>query len=105
MDRRQFLRSFGIFGLSAGASAPALADSETKIPKEVIEKLDESPHHLVLMGQYDKKPQKTYDYNGATIYMSAQPEYNTLTQVAMKAGPDGNLYIKINDVWKKVSTT
>lgn len=106
MDRRQFLRGLGIFGIGAGASAPALADSKKpKIPKEVLDKLDEGHQHFTLMGQYDKKPQKQYEYNGSTIYMAGMPEYNTTTQVAFKAGPDGNLYIKVNDEWKQVATT
>ena len=105
MDRRQFLRGLGIFGIVAGASAPAIADSKkAEIPQEILDKLDESNTHLVLMGQYDQKPKKSYQYNGSTVYSFDLPEYNTTTQVAMKAGPDGNLYLKINDVWKKVAT-
>ena len=49
MDRRQFLRGLGIFGIGAGASAPALADSKKpKIPKEILDKLDEGHQHFTI---------------------------------------------------------
>lgn len=32
-------------------------------------------------------------------------DYSVMSQVSFKPGPDGNLYIKINDEWKQVLTS
>lgn len=99
MDRRQFLRGLGIFGIGAGASAPMFANVKP-VAKDISDKLNSSNHQLRLSAGYNPKPAK---YANGYAFLGGQ-EYETNVMVDMKVGPDGNLYIKTNDVWKQIKT-
>ena len=117
MDRRSFLRKGGLFGaLVAAASAPAVAaasplptPTRNSVSKETIEALDSNPMTLHLQAGYGEKVAESNERMRITseggFYFNPQPEYNKQVNVAIKPGPDGHLYVKINDEWKKILTT
>lgn len=116
MDRRSFLRKGGLFGaLVAAASAPAIAEAATKKPavedvsKDVVEALDSTPMSLHLQAGYGTniaEPQERMRITSeGGFYFNPQPEYNNQVNVALKPGPDGELYVKKNGEWKRVLTT
>lgn len=116
MDRRSFLRKGGLFGaLVAAASAPAIAEAATKKPavkgvsKDMQEALESNPMSLHLQAGYGEKIAESQERMRITseggFYFNPQPEYNTTVNVALKPGPDGELYIKKNGEWKRIVTT
>ena len=116
MDRRSFLRKGGLFGaLVAAASAPAIAEAATRKPatkdvsKEIAEALDANPMSLHLQAGYGEKIAEPQERMRITseggFYFNPQPEYNNTVNVALKPGPDGELYVKKNGEWKRILTT
>lgn len=116
MDRRSFLRKGGLFGaLVAAASAPAIAEAATKQPaiegvsEDIQEALNSNPMSLHLQAGYGEKIAEPQERMRITseggFYFNPQPEYNNTVNVALKPGPDGELYIKKNGEWKRIVTT
>lgn len=104
MDRRKFLRGLGLFGITVGATTPTVADPKKPksiLAKETIDKLEDSSCQLKLHAAYDPKTKPSSE----SMYSLINQEYNTNVEVAIKVGPDGNLYVKCNDKWQRVLTT
>lgn len=106
--RRGFLKTLGLGGLVA---AGAMAYKKTT---EIVYKQDEFPSEE-LEKQLDNKPvlslQATYGTpkprdNNQYIVIGYGDEYVEGTkkqvQVQLVPGPDGKLYVKENDTWRKI---
>ena len=108
MDRRTFLRNGGLIGALFGvASSPVLANAVNKsseVSEDIIKQLESNNTHLTLTNSYSTEGQEVMriDSNGS-FGIGVTPTKQT--RVEMKPGPDGNLYIKTNDTWKRILTT
>ena len=97
-SRRGFLKNLGVFGGLAGAAYMGYRQAtEEKPDKEVIDKLGTGNSHLSITSGYDPEPVKTYGN-----YAIGLPNYTTLKTASLQVGYDGKLYVKENDVWRKV---
>lgn len=109
MDRRTFLRNGGLFGALLGAvSSPALANvvnKSSEVSEDVIKALESNSTGITLVNSYDETwstGAKEVMRIGSNGSMGIGVTPTKQTNVEMKPGPDGNLYIKANHVWKKV---
>ena len=99
-SRRGFLKNLGVFGGLAGAAYIGYREAtEEKPDKEVIDKLNNGSSLLTLTSGYDPEPVKTSWYSGYTIGL---PTFKTQKTASLQVGYDGKLYVKENDVWRKV---
>jgi len=109
-SRRNFLKGLGISGLFlAGASAykKTVVYKQDEIPtKELEAQLDNKPV-FSLHTTYGEElpPEQIYGTNNMYI-LGLGPRYKpgTEKQVSVKLipGPDGKLYVKENDTWRKI---
>ena len=97
-SRRGFLKNLGVFGGLAGAAYIGYREAtEEKPDKEVIDKLGAGSSHLSITSGYDPDPVKTYGN-----YTLGLPTFKTYKTAVLQVGYDGKLYVKENDVWRKV---
>jgi hypothetical protein len=109
LSRRHFARGLGISGiLAAGfvgykATKEKIVYKQDELPTAELEKQIESKPVLALMATYGeeiKPPPNTF------IFAGHGPTYKEGTQknveVRIVPGPDGKLYVKENDVWRKI---
>jgi hypothetical protein len=81
---------------------------EDEIPTKELEKQLEGKLMLQLMATYGEEiPAPTYSYNGHPyLVLHSGPHYKEGTKkdvsVRMVPGPDGKLYVKENDIWRKI---
>ena len=113
-SRRNFFRGAGkgaglLGAFFAGVSAPAIAEAvKQKVDPSVVAKIEEQSSHgnLSLIRTYGEiaPPDQSQGYT-----FRVGPEFVPGTEKTMKVhlapGPDGELYLKINDEWKRVLTT
>lgn len=134
-SKRRFLRNGGLLGaFFAGAATPIVVERviEKEAPKElvdssVLKQLEEKQtSSLTIMSTYGEvqppKPSNSdllfttmgeerlrISSNGTMMFGQTTPAYVPGTEkhvsVSMVPGPDGNLYIKVKDQWKKVLTS
>jgi hypothetical protein len=74
--------------------------------KELSDKLDEQPV-LSLQATYGEKiPPPAFSPYGQFIVSGIGPNYKPGTEIRVQAkmqvGPDGKLYVKENDIWRKI---
>jgi len=120
-DRRKFLRGVGLFGaLAAGAAAvranaapPVVINNHyttvtgDEVPNDYLEKQIESQSVLSLRATYGEEmpPAKIHGTNDMYI-IGITPTYKPGTEkqveVRIVPGPDGKLYVKENDIWRKL---
>jgi len=110
VGRRQFAKSLGLIGLvAAGAKGYAevkerIVYKEDELPTKELEKQLEGKPVLQLMATYGtpKPVQSWSQYN----IVGFGEEYVEGTKKEVKVnivpGPDGKLYVKENDIWRKV---
>ena len=111
VGRRQFAKTLGLFGLMAAGVA---AYKETTETTKIVYKQDELPTKE-LESQLEGKPvlqlQATYGTPKPTVYSpyvihGMGVEYVEGTRKDVKVnivpGPDGKLYVKENDTWRKI---
>ena len=104
-DRRNFLRKIGILG--AFASGPAIAQNsfasvqktEEIIPVKDLEKNVNSLKFIETYGEIDPSKNTGFFTNDDSRY---KPETIKKVEVTLKVGPDGKLYVKENDIWRKI---
>lgn len=112
VGRRSFAKGLGLIGLIGVGVAGYKEAKERLMPapdelasKELSDKLDEQPM-LALQATYGEKiPPQPYTYDQFTLIGSG-PNYKPGTEIRVQAkmqvGPDGKLYVKENDIWRKI---
>jgi hypothetical protein len=111
-SRRSFAKSLGLVGLLAVG-----VEGYKQVKEKIVYKQDELPT-AELEKQLEKKPvlqlNATYgeemppqQYLGTNMYViGIGPRYKPGTEkhvtVNIAPGPDGKLYVKENDIWRKV---
>lgn len=112
VGRRSFAKSLGLVGLFAVG-----VESYKQAKEKIVYKQDELPT-AELEKQLEKKPvlqlNATYgeemppqQYYGTNMYViGIGPKYKPGTEkhvsVNIAPGPDGKLYVKENDIWRKM---
>jgi len=111
-SRRNFFRGAGkgaglLGAFFAGVSAPAIAEAvKQKVDPSVVAKIEESPQfNLSLIRTYGEIAPKTDSPYTFSVCPNFVPGTEKTMTVHMVPGPDGELYLKINDEWKRVLTT
>jgi hypothetical protein len=111
--RRNFLKGLGISGLFlAGAEGYKQAKEkivykQDELPtKELEEQLSKKPV-LQLSATYGEvMPPQTYYGTNMYVFSGVEPKYKPGTEkhvsVNIAPGPDGKLYVKENDIWRKI---
>ena len=113
-SRRTFVKSLGILGLiGAGVQGykevkERIVYKQDEIPTKELEKQLEGKPVLMLSAKYGEElPPPTYSFNGNPyIILSNSKQYKPGTEkdvsVKIVPGPDGKLYVKENDTWRKM---
>ena len=108
-ERRGFLRNVGLLGLFASGTTVAQGvpkDGTSKTEKEVIpvDELNSNTSHIVFQSTYgeidDNKIENSFFISSDE--QKYKPETIKRVEVALKVGPDGKLYVKENDIWRKI---
>jgi hypothetical protein len=112
MERRKFLTGSGMV---AGAIAGLVLgyrqyNNKPVVDKKVLDEVDASSMSLQLTHGYGAKkdPIPQFDEDDPNRFYIISPtaqNYDKMVTVAIKPGPDGNLYIKTNNEWKQVLTS
>ena len=117
VGRRNFAKSLGLVGLAAASVAgykaatavPAVVYKQDELPTKELEKQLEGKPVLQLNATYGTpKPPKPYGVHMVNNYyvVGYGDEYVEGTRkdvsVRMVPGPDGKLYVKENDTWRKI---
>jgi hypothetical protein len=115
MERRKFLTGSGMV---AGAIAGLVLgyrqyNNKPVVDKKVLDEVDASSMSLQLTHGYGPKknpvhPVHEFDEDDPNRFYIISPtavSYDKMVTVAIKPGPDGNLYIKTNNEWKQVLTS
>lgn len=112
-SRRSFAKSLGLVGLLAvGVEGykqvkERIVYKQDELPTAELEKQLEGKPVLQLQATYGEEmpPAKLYGTNSMYIY-STGPTYKPGTEnrvsVNIVPGPDGKLYVKENDTWRKM---
>lgn len=106
--RRNFAKSLGLLGLlSIGVEgykqvSERIVYKDDKIASdEIAKKLDDGPLLCLksVYGEIDNNPYTRYAlYTGSNYKAGTEKEVT----VSLKPGPDGKLYVKEGDIWRKV---
>jgi hypothetical protein len=112
-SRRNFFRGAGkgaglLGAFFAGVSAPAIAETvKQKVDPSVVAKIEEQSCHgnISLIRTYGEIAPKTDSPYTFDIGPNFVPGTEKTMKVHLAPGPDGELYLKINDEWKRVLTT
>jgi hypothetical protein len=110
--RRNFAKTLGIAGLFVAGAAGYKAVKERivykqdELPTEELQKqLDNKPVMQLLATYGEELPPVTSSY-GNVFYTGYGTRYKPGTEVNVKVnivpGPDGKLYVKENDNWRKI---
>lgn len=111
-NRRNFVKGLGLSGLFLAGVAgykeakERIVYKQDELPtKELEEQLNTKPV-LQLSATYGEElpPQKYYGTNTYVIGYGPQYKPGTEKNVSVKIvpGPDGKLYVKENDTWRKI---
>ena len=105
--RRTFAKSLGLLGLFAvgvegykQASERIVYKDDTVASDEIAKKLDSNGHlsFTAKYGEVDTTPSQSSIGYGPKYIPGTEKEIT----VALKPGPDGKLYVKEGDIWRKV---
>ena len=111
--RRSFAKSLGVLGL-VGAGIAGYKEAKERLmlapdelaSKEVVAVLEDQIATLALNATYGEKLPPTYTPYGQFYVTGIGPNYKPGTekqvQARMQVGPDGKLYVKENDIWRKI---
>jgi hypothetical protein len=106
--RRGFLKTLGLGGLmSAGAlgykQATQIVYKQDEFPSEELEKQLENKPVLSLQATYGTpKPRESNQYMVIGYGEDYVEGTKKQVQVQIVPGPDGKLYVKENDTWRKI---
>lgn len=109
VGRRSFAKGLGFIGLIGVGVAGYKEAKERLMPapdelasKELSDKLDERPL-LQLQATYGEKMPPPA---GQFMFIGTGPNYKPGTEIRVQAkmqvGPDGKLYVKENNIWRKI---
>ena len=112
IGRRNFAKSLGLVGLLAVGvegykqAKERIVYKQDELPTAELEKqLNENPV-LQLQATYGEKLPPQQSSFGNHYFIGVGPNYKPGTEkrvsVNMVPGPDGKLYVKENDIWRKV---
>ena len=109
--RRSFAKTLGLAGLLvAGVEGykevkERIVYKQDEIPSEELQKQIDSKPVLQLSATYGELPPQQSSY-GNFYFVGIGPNYKPGTEkrvtVNMAPGPDGKLYVKENDIWRKI---
>jgi hypothetical protein len=109
-ERRGFAKGLGLAGFVAVGVAgykevkERIVYKQDEVPSAELEKQIEGKPVLALMATYGEEIKKDYQ-QGQYIFYNA-PTYKEGTEkhveVRIVPGPDGKLYVKENDSWRKI---
>ena len=111
--RRSFMKGLGILGLVGAGVAGYKEAKEQLMPapdqlasKEVVAVLEDQIATIALNATYGEKLPPPISSYGEIFYVGFGPKYKPGTekqvQAKMQVGPDGKLYVKENDIWRKI---
>jgi len=113
VGRRSFAKGLGLIGLIGVGVAGYKEAKERLMPapdelasKELSDKLNEQAV-LSLQATYGEKiPPPAFTPYGQFMVSGISPNYKPGTEIRVQAklqvGPDGKLYVKENDIWRKI---
>ena len=113
LGRRSFAKGLGLIGLIGVGVAGYKETKERLMPapdelasKELSAKLDEQAL-LTLNATYGEKiPPPDFTPYGQFMLSGIGPNYKPGTEIRVQAkmqvGPDGKLYVKENNIWRKI---
>lgn len=109
--RRNFAKGLGLAGLFLAGIAgykevkERIVYKQDELPTAELEKQLEGKPVLSLMATYGEEIPKEY-VSGYPYVISFGPKYKPGTEKTVKVnivpGPDGKLYVKENDTWRKI---
>jgi len=113
VGRRNFAKSLGLVGLLAVGvegykqSKERIVYKQDELPTAELEKQLETKPVLQLQATYGEVIPPTQLYGTNSMYvLNVGPTYKAGTekriQVKIVPGPDGKLYVKENDIWRKM---
>ena len=112
VGRRNFAKTLGLMGLvAAGVAAyketTQIVYKQDELPTKELEKQLEGKPVLQLQATYGEElPPQQYSYGNYYFVMGNGKQYKEGTRkdvfVNIVPGPDGKLYVKENDTWRKI---
>lgn len=112
-SRRNFAKGLGLTGLFLAGVAgykevkERIVYKQDELPTKELEKQLEGKPVLQLQATYGEEcpPEQLYGTNNLYVF-SCGPNYKPGTEKHIKVnivpGPDGKLYVKENDTWRKI---
>lgn len=102
MDRRNFLRGFGLIGamVAAPTATNALSKLEIKTTK-FDEELDKNPTNIVIRNKNTEVARIDSSGNFG-IGVTPSNWSGSESEVKLTVGTDGNLYVKENHKWRRI---
>ena len=112
-SRRNFAKSLGLVGLLGvgvqgyQAAKERIVYKQDELPTKELEKQLEGKRLLQLTATYgEEMPPQTYLGTNMYVISSIGPNYKPGTEKYVKVdivpGPDGKLYVKENDTWRRM---
>lgn len=104
MNRREFLGSLGLGSLLVVVPNNVKSQEYNGIEENILQALNQTDFcsgDFMLTSNYDPVPTKITH----SSLIPVCPEFNNKVEIVLKAGPDGNLYIRDKDQWKRVLTS
>ena len=113
VGRRNFAKSLGLVGLLAVGvegykqAKERIVYKQDELPTVELEKQLETKPVLQLTATYGEEMPPTQLYGTNSMYVfNVRPTYKPGTEKQVKVniapGPDGKLYVKENDIWRKM---
>jgi hypothetical protein len=112
VGRRNFAKSLGLVGLLAVGvegykqTKERIVYKQDELPTAELEKQLEEKPVLQLNAIYGEKLPPQQNSYGNYFFTGLGPNYKPGTEkhvsVNMVPGPDGKLYVKENDIWRKI---
>ena len=112
VGRRNFAKTLGLFGLVATGVAAykettQIVYKQDELPTKELEAQLEGKPVLQLQATYGEElPPQQYSYGNYYFVMGNGKQYKEGTRkdvfVNIVPGPDGKLYVKENDTWRKI---
>ena len=105
-QRRGFLRNVGFLSLFGSGAALAQVSPKDKTKQAEIEsvpvkELESNHSNIIFQSKYGEldESKSIFTRIGDDRY---KPETLKKVEVTLKVGPDGKLYVKENDIWRKI---